>query len=475
MNTYQNFSKPKDNNQFDVVVVGSGPAGVHAAYPLIKAGLKVVIIDGGLDSKKKDDKLNEFPEAKLTKTGHYYSLIEKSSHVFNKTFELLRIKSNVEIIQSLAKGGLSEVWHGICDHYSKSELEMMGLPSFEIKKEYQEVGKLIKLKVNKNLDFHNKLILAASIKKTHFKNKIYHVPLAFPYRTSSVIEYLKRFENFTYIPHQLVYIVEEKEKQIEIKSFPIRKLARPLIIKTKFLILAAGSINTTRILLRSLGLFNYKTTFLTKAHYLTACLHLRTLAKKNNHQNLNVGQLAIFSEGIFTQLYELKSVVLHKVFKYIPLPKLIALPLLSTISSSLVIADIRFSDYESKNKFCRLIKNSNGADVLEIFYKESGEELKIHKNEFNKISRQLRSLGLFPLKSIYGHITSHYAGGVPFQKKAGKLSVDENGKLHQANKIYVADSSTWRALPSKPPTLTIMANASRVGKNVLKDFRQNKS
>lgn len=463
-----------NKNQFDVVVVGSGPSGVHAAYPLIKAGLKVAIIDGGLDSKKEDGKLNEFPEVKLTKTGHYFDLIEKSSYVFNKTFELLKIKSNVEIIQSLAKGGLSEIWHGVSDFCSKKELEAIGLPAKEIEKEYQEVGKLIKLKVNKNLDFHNSLILAASKTKKHLQNNIYHISLAFPYLTSSVLEYLKEFKNFTYIPHQLVYKTEEKENRVEIQSFSIDKSTKPLIIKTKYLILAAGSINTTRILLRSLGLFNYKTTFLTKAHYLTACLHLRALTKKNVQQELNAGQLAIFNDGVFTQLYELKSVVLHKVLKYVPLPKFIALPLLSIIASLLVVADIRFSDYESRNKFCRLIRNKDGTDVLEIFYEESDEELKIHKNKFNKTSCRLRSLGLLPLKSIYGHITSHYAGGVPFLDKPGKLSVDVNGKLHQGSRIYIADSSTWRALSAKPPTLTIMANASRIGKNVLRNFRKNK-
>ena len=44
-------AKSKPISQFDVVVVGSGPAGVHAAYPLVKARLRVAIIDGGLDSK----------------------------------------------------------------------------------------------------------------------------------------------------------------------------------------------------------------------------------------------------------------------------------------------------------------------------------------------------------------------------------------------------------------------------------------
>ena len=43
------------NSRFDVIVVGSGPAGVSAAYPLIKAGLKVAIIDGGLEDNKQEE------------------------------------------------------------------------------------------------------------------------------------------------------------------------------------------------------------------------------------------------------------------------------------------------------------------------------------------------------------------------------------------------------------------------------------
>ena len=31
----------------DVVIIGTGPAGVSAAYPLVEAGLQVLMIDGG--------------------------------------------------------------------------------------------------------------------------------------------------------------------------------------------------------------------------------------------------------------------------------------------------------------------------------------------------------------------------------------------------------------------------------------------
>ena len=31
--------------EFDVIIVGSGPAGTSAAYPLVQAGLRVLMVD----------------------------------------------------------------------------------------------------------------------------------------------------------------------------------------------------------------------------------------------------------------------------------------------------------------------------------------------------------------------------------------------------------------------------------------------
>jgi len=472
------------NNQFDVVVVGSGPAGVHAAYPLIKAGLRVAMIDGGLDSKKQEEKLQEFPDAKLTKSGHYYDFVKESSYVFNKTYELLPIKSNIDIIQSLARGGLSEVWHGICDFFSENELVAIGLPSGEIKREYKEISKLIKLNFRTPLDLHGRLLLEKAKGNTHRKNSMYQVPLVFPYRTNSFIEELRRLKNFVYLPNQLVYSVKEKRNHVEIQSFSIDKKDESTA-RTSFLILAAGSINTTRIILRSFKLYNYKTSFLTKANYFVPCLHLRSLGKKNDSKKGKYGQLVISSkesnrgvDSFFIQLYRLNPLFLHKGLPYISIPKIIALPLLSVLAPYVVIADIKFPAFESKMTFCKLKKETGEKDTLEISFKETNKDILRHKREYNKIRQQLWSLGLFPLRTIFGYITSHYAGGVfskQTQKKTQKmLSVDKNGKLYKANKIYIADSSSWKILPAKPPTLTIMANAARVGKNVLKRINKNK-
>src|SRR3989344_1139410 len=453
--------------QFDVIVIGSGPAGVHAAYPIIKAGLNVAIIDGGLDSKKKDKNLNEFIYSSFRKTSNAYDLLRKSSYVFNKTYQLLKIKSEIEIIQSLAKGGLSNHWHGICDVFTNEELERAGLPAREIQENYKEVSKLINLKLESYLDSEKN--------QSIIKDKLYKVPLAYLYNTASEIENLRKHKNFTYIPNQLVQTIKDYKKFVEVQTLSIDK-SKESKYDASYVILAAGSINTTRILLRSLNLYNYKTTFLTKANYISACLHLGKLETPSS------GQMVITSkdthqgiENFYIQFYKFNPQAIQKVLNYIPLHRFLSSPLLTLFAPSLMIADIRFPSFETKGKFVKLVRRKNDSDVLEISFKESLYELADHKKVFKNIKKQLHLLGLFPLKTIVDYTTSHYAGGIPYQQKPGKISSDINGKLHQAKRIYIADSSTWRALPAKAPTLTIMANASRVGKHVLMKYKTTSS
>lgn len=466
----------KQHEQFDVVIVGSGPAGVHAAYPLVRAGIRVAIIDGGLDSKKQDERLEDFPESNISKTSNAYDLIKKSSHVFNKTYGLLKIKSDIEIIQSLAKGGLSQVWHGICDFLSEEELKKIGLPVREIKKEYIEIANHINLKLHSPLDHNGRLILQSAQNSKELKKLVYELPLVFSYSTVSEIEKMEKYENFTYIPNQLVWTVKETDKEASIESFSIDKRKKS-ITKAKFLILAAGSINSTRIMLRSLNLINYKSTFLTKSPVITICLNPRSFLAKKISKIENFGQLGMSSnqmfhglEEFFIQFYSFNSSALEKALKYIPLPRQISLTILSLAIPALVIADIRFPTVESKKRFCKLIKTENGKEILYVSFKETEKERNQHKKVLRGVVAHLMSLGLLPFKSVDNYVSAHYAGGIPIKNIPGKLSVDLKGKLHQGDRIYVADSSTWRALPAKAPTMTIMANASRVGKNVLKNF-----
>jgi hypothetical protein len=151
--------------------------------------------------------------------------------------------------------------------------------------------------------------------------------------------------------------------------------------------------------------------------------------------------------------------------RYLPLPMPEALSLLSLWTPALVIADIRFPGF---------------ADIARSYALYDGDKIKVHataaltarqQSDLQDMKRLLRSLRQFPLRTVLPPpgASAHYAGGIPFAgDKAGifPLEASENGALLKDEGIYIADAATWRALPAKPPTLTIMANANRIGKIV---------
>ena len=114
---------------FDVIVVGSGPAGVSAAFPLVEAGLKVLLVDGGremqimppsrpyLVNRAEDENQWEWMVGR-----NYHSLrninavspklrVPTLSYVFEGFEAANRIDANDFIaVGSLAPGGMSSAW-----------------------------------------------------------------------------------------------------------------------------------------------------------------------------------------------------------------------------------------------------------------------------------------------------------------------------------------------------------------------------
>jgi choline dehydrogenase-like flavoprotein len=110
-------------------------------------------------------------------------------------------------------------------------------------------------------------------------------------------------------------------------------------------------------------------------------------------------------------------------------------------------------------------------DLLTGQYILSDAEMHINDERENKIKGALKDLGCKPLKTIHTpHGASiHYAGTLPFDETGKAFSLYPNGKLAGTKNVYVADGSGFNYLPAKGLTLTLMANAYMVAKNVLKN------
>jgi hypothetical protein len=173
------------------------------------------------------------------------------------------------------------------------------------------------------------------------------------------------------------------------------------------------------------------------------------------------------------QLYSCRSLLLFRLLKESPLPYGESLRVMRALYNSMIVMVIQFEDYQTPGKHCTL-RHSRGEspDCLEIAY-EASSETGPHVRQAVKMLRYLiRELGCIPLRTVEpGHGSSvHYGSLLPFSLDEKPLTTSPAGRLRGTHGVYIADGAAFTYLPAKGLTLTLMANANRIGQNVCADL-----
>jgi choline dehydrogenase-like flavoprotein len=523
--------------KYDCIIIGGGSAAAHAAFPLVEAGFEVLMLDGGIKSPNSFDSLKDMDFDSIRRevsdqhliflgndisgalpldggdqTGHMTT--GRFSYVIKQAEKFLPVQSDkFYLAQTLAKGGMTEVWGGASDALDEEELKAVGLPVQEMKKHYEKIidrigisgpiknyktqpsamlsthAKQILEKFNRHRDYFDKLgmkIFPSTLalltedkgnrKKTSYTDTDYWLDgNKSLYRARFTIEELQLKNNFHYMRERVVTSLSESNNGVSVKTLDFSKNEN--IYNAKYAVVAAGALNTARILLKSLNLYDKKVRITSKPHIITPCIDLRFLGKVEDGKKHSLCQLMLESSnkinGFYSfssQLYTYKSLLLFKLLNFVPFTKPESIGLLSLFVPSMMVVDSRFPSSLDEYKTCELNKSENG-DMLHIKYRTNKEELSIIKDQMKIIKKGLIKLDLIPLKQVYmpEGTSAHYAGGVSTSLNSNSpLKADMNGKLQGFSKIFIADASLWKAISAKPPTLTIMANADRIGSNLVK-------
>jgi choline dehydrogenase-like flavoprotein len=81
----------------------------------------------------------------------------------------------------------------------------------------------------------------------------------------------------------------------------------------------------------------------------------------------------------------------------------------------------------------------------------------------------LRCIPMGVHKPLHG-ASIHYAGTLPYSVEDRPYTTAPDGRLRNAPNVYIADGASWRFMPAKGLTLTLMANARRVAAQALQDL-----
>lgn len=520
------------NPEFDVIIIGSGPAGVSAAFPLIEKGLKVLMLDGG-SSRKKNSISDNYLDLRHTDSEQwrwmigedYHALkmldavspklrIPNLSYVFDSYSDRLNIKSrNFVAVGSLAPGGLSNAWGAGVSYFSSSELRSFPFPSEDILASSKYVAKRIGIS-GKSCDdladyfgvdgeaspaieldlLHKKLFQRyakhriellkqgfrlgrARVAVTNEDNRsrqscsltgncLWGCDRESIYSASYDLLELQKKDNFTYISGFFVENLESYDDAWRVQGINANGSINSYLTSSKVL-LAAGTLASTKLALKVLK-YSSKIKVLSSptAAFL---LWVPSMLARPRQSGFGLGQLA-YTLDIGTNLkafgstFSTNGIPISEFVRHVPLRRSNSIDILSVLMSSCVVGNV-FLPGHLTTVSAQLLD-----DILQIEGSYPDSLPSIMKNISSRLRWSLFKIGGIMLPGSFtlgmpgGDI--HYAGTLPMRENPVIGESNAFGELAGVKNLYVVDGAALPILPEKSHTLTIMANADRIGRAI---------
>ncbi len=537
----------KERADFDVLIIGSGLAGAMSADRLIHEGLRVGVIDVGIEQNKsvapprapfrdlreRDAEQKRYfigkslNSASLEKVRVGAQLTPPREFITEDTEKYLPYESqNFFPLQSLALGGLAAGWGTACFTFSKSEMAEAGIPAEHMVRHYNEAASRIGVSGDRSGDSAEicysalnqvqaplegdanaeSLLQKYHANRAEFRSRGFSLgrsclavlssPLqnreANPYhdmdfwsdggksafRPAFMFEELKLRPQFTYLQNRLAIKFREVNDHRVAVHCRNTVTHESEVFYAKRLVVCAGAINSARLVMNSLHIFDKRTNILCNPYTYIPCVNWDMFGRRGKDRRHSFAQLfGAYEEGGYIatmQFYSYRSLLLFKLIKEIPLPVSAGLLLARTLVESLVIAGVHHPDRASPAKYieARDPHEEGALPLLRMNYERSEAEARVIYGIERNIRRTLRRLRCIPLRTVDpGNAGSiHYAGTLPYGK--GPLTTGPDEKLFGTKTIFIGDSAPWKFLPAKGLGLTIMANARRVAERVLEDLKK---
>jgi choline dehydrogenase-like flavoprotein len=491
----------------DIIVVGSGPAGVSAAWPLVRAGLKVMMIDAsqGQDVKPTGDWSDSFgrdlgaladsdtisPKFGTSLAQSVLAGFAARNHLATKNFFAAG---------SLAQGGLSKIWGALVETFDAEELAGFPFEAAALAPSYAAIKARIgvtreskdtlasapaRLVFGRHLRQGDDRIfeLRAATNAVLSQDKdgraactrcggcLFGCSLGSIYDSADELPALGRFSNFTYAADHFVHSLA-KDGPIHVLDVEVAGVRRQL--RAAAVVLAAGTIATTRLVLGSLGWFDRPVRLLTNPAAAIAFVVPRFIGNARPDRSFSLGQLfyrlrdTASAAGV---IYGADALPLDLFAARLPLTRPAALRLAQVLTPALLVSSLYLPGSFSRNfLFAHREAAGHRLRIDGIATEEAQAAL---RNALKRLQRQMRGLGAFALPGSISVLPpggdAHYAGTLPMAG-AGALATTPDGELKDRENLFIVDGSVLPHLPATHLTLTIMANADRIGEAIARRF-----
>ncbi len=532
----------------DAIVVGSGPSGVSAAWPMLEAGMRVVLLDGG--------KERQSPVVR----GAYHDLRRRDPGqwrvFFGSGLESLRpagppspkfdapgsrfafeghaVAEKIEgqgfaAIVSLARGGLSNIWGAGIATYGDAELEGFPLAAADLATSYRSVARRIgvtgfsaddldggldgdmpslePLRLAENAgrlfaryERRRGAVQALGVRVGRPRTAVLTQPVGERgactfcdmcvwgcaegaiYSAAQELPALLAHAGCDYRPGTLARTIAAGPGGWRVAVGDARGEGTGTVTGRR-LVLAAGALVTTRLVLELQGRFDEPVAVLGAPGLgFALCLPERIGAAVATRE-FSMGQLSFLAAGdsgrpadaAYGTLFPASGLPASLVIDRMPLSRPSAIRLYARLQPALLFGNCFLPGRYSRSS-ARLERDAAGGSRLVVRGGVADELPGRVARLRRQLARAWRRLGAFVIPGSFSPIGPgedvRYAGMLPMRRFPGPGEVDAAGELHGAPGLHIVDLSVFPTLPAKHHTLTMMANADRIGRIVVERWRR---
>jgi len=303
---------------------------------------------------------------------------------------------------------------------------------------------------------------------------MYGCPYGYIYSSEHTLPQLKRAGEFRYQPDVIVRTVQESADRVKISGY--HRLTRaPLEFEAERVYLACGVIPTTGILLRSLLAYDQPVPIKDSQYFLLPVALAKRIPNVRQEPLHALSQLYIeildprvSPYTVHLQVYSYNDLIGRTVSGAMgPLAKL--LPFLAReLEGRLLLIQGFIHSAESSRILATLSKSpADGKETLLLQAEANPIAKTVVRRVVRKLLGQTRRLGAVPLPMLLqmgkpGR-SFHAGGSFPMRSSPGAFETDTSGRPEGWRRVHAVDATVLPSIPATTITLTVMANAHRIG------------
>ncbi len=458
----------------------------------------------------------------------YYGFPPSKSYVFRQAKPKGLRAAGFAPLYSYARGGLAQAWTAGCYPFAGDEFALFPFAEQDIAPSYSEVARRIGVSgraddlarffpdhaglqaplklddasadllsayerqretINRRLDFHMGYARLATLSEPHAGREpcgylgrcLWGCPREAIYTPSITLRACQTYPGFQYVRgHYAKHFIYDDSNNVTGLLAEDLETGNTIRFPTGMLVLAGGTLETSRIVLESLHLTGERRELcglMDNRQVLMPFLNLRRFGKDAQTETYQYNQLAVAAPGASPDAYvhglvtTLNSALIHPVIQSVPLNARTSLKLFRDVHAALGMVNINFADFRrDENRIALDIDAKGDICGIKIQYYPRSDEAQIIKPVIKRFRQFLRILGCYAPSFMTRWrpvgASVHYTGTLPMIESGDDLTTDRTGRCRPFENLIIADGANFPALPAKNLTFTLMANATRIAREL---------